>query len=136
MIDFLFSMPNKNYERGRRFEYTVLNKLKSIGYDGMRSAGSHTAIDLIVWKEGEGIRFVGYNKFHQLMLDFFAIQCKHSIVGDVNFVALLKDENVRKLAVMPDNFTKVLCIKQPRSKEIIQLVYDNPNWKYKKIFDI
>ncbi len=40
-------MPNKNYVKGRRKEYKVVNQLKKEGYDiAQRSAGSHSPIDI------------------------------------------------------------------------------------------
>lgn len=40
-------MPNKNYQRGRRFEYSIIERLKKQGYDIVqRSKGSHSPIDI------------------------------------------------------------------------------------------
>ena len=130
-------MPNQNYQRGRALEYNVLNKLKSLGYDGLRSAGSHSPIDIIVWKLDDEWRN-GYPDwdYKESILKIYAIQCKHSTSGDINFNSLFKEDNVKKLTEMPDNFTKVLCIKQPRSREIIQLVYVDYKWKLKKVFEL
>ena len=133
-------MGNQNYRRGANFERSILNKLRSLGYDGMRSAGSHSCADLFVWIPIDIIVEDKYpyddQSWTEESLQLFMIQCKHSIKSDANFNALFNEENVIKLAAMPDNFTKVLCIKQPRSNAIIQLVYDSSNWKIKKIFDI
>jgi len=54
-------MPNKNYVSGRNFEYRVRDYLISYGYTVLRSAGSHTPIDLIAFNHDK------------LVL----IQCKH-----------------------------------------------------------
>ena len=41
-------MPNRNYVKGRRKEYKVVNKLKSLGFPiAFRSAGSHNPIDVV-----------------------------------------------------------------------------------------
>jgi Holliday junction resolvase len=41
-------MPNKNYIKGRRYEYKTMEFLRSIGCDiVLRSAGSHSPIDVI-----------------------------------------------------------------------------------------
>lgn len=40
-------MPNKNYLRGRRWEYEVAKQLRKEGYKVMRTAGSHGPYDLI-----------------------------------------------------------------------------------------
>lgn len=36
-----------NYERGRNFEYQRMRHYKSLGYTVVRSAGSHSPIDLV-----------------------------------------------------------------------------------------
>jgi Holliday junction resolvase len=40
-------MPNKNYLRGRRKEYKILEREKKEGNIAVRSAGSHSPIDII-----------------------------------------------------------------------------------------
>ena len=40
-------MPNKNYRRGARAEYELMNKLKSMGMTVIRASGSHGAFDII-----------------------------------------------------------------------------------------
>lgn len=45
-------MPNKNYLRGRRFEYEVAKTLKEQGYEVMRTAGSHGKFDIIALRSG------------------------------------------------------------------------------------
>ena len=61
-------MPNKNYIKGRRKEYAIVNKLKDEKYDiAQRSAGSHSPIDVFaISKTQKKIRFIqskpnGYN---------------------------------------------------------------------------
>jgi len=56
-----WKMPNKNYISGRTFEYKVRDYLESKGYVVVRSAGSHTPIDLIA-----------FNCFGLIL-----VQCKH-----------------------------------------------------------
>lgn len=133
-------MPSKIYQQGRAFEYSVLSKLKALGFDGMRSAGSHGVADLLVWKEVSKIFQGTYpyddRTYEEQVLKLYMIQCKHSLTKDASFETLFKEENVIKLAAMPSEFTKVLCIKQPRSRNIIQLYYDGTMWKLKNIFDI
>lgn len=53
-------MPNKEYQRGRRKEYTICERLKKEGYDIVqRTAGSHSPIDIIAIKrETREILFV------------------------------------------------------------------------------
>ena len=45
-------MPNRNYEKGRRKEYKIVNILKNLNYKIVqRTAGSHSPIDIIAIKE-------------------------------------------------------------------------------------
>jgi len=41
-------MPNKNYIKGRRKEYKVVNEAKAKGLISFRSAGSHSPIDVVI----------------------------------------------------------------------------------------
>ena len=43
-------MPNKNYLSGRRFEYEVMDDLKTKGYKVIRASGSHGEFDVIGYK--------------------------------------------------------------------------------------
>lgn len=58
-------MPNKNYLRGRRKEYKIMDELEKEGYPlVMRTAGSHSPVDVIAIKEmsvveGFGLCFIG-----------------------------------------------------------------------------
>ena len=40
-------MPNKNYIKGRRKEYSIVNLEKIKGHLAFRSAGSHSPIDVV-----------------------------------------------------------------------------------------
>jgi len=40
-------MPNRKYEKGRRAEYAIMKRLKEEGYICSRSAGSHSAFDVV-----------------------------------------------------------------------------------------
>lgn len=44
-------MPNKNYIRGRSFEYAVKKDLEAQGYHVLRTSGSHGAYDLIAIRD-------------------------------------------------------------------------------------
>lgn len=57
-------MSSKNYEKGRAFEYRVRNHFTDLGYDFVRSSGSHTVIDLIFFRGTPG------------NLDVLLVQCK------------------------------------------------------------
>jgi hypothetical protein len=134
-------MARSKAKQGADFERDVLNKItdegNSLVWQGMRSAGSHGPADLIVWKEIV-IQIDNYPDmpYDQDDLDLYAIQCKHSTSKDICLTTLFKEENVIKLVAMPCKFTKVLCVKQPRSRNIIQLYHDDYSWKLKRIFDI
>ena len=46
-------MPNKNYRRGRRKEYSIIEKLRKQGFDiCQRSSGSHSPIDVFAINKG------------------------------------------------------------------------------------
>jgi len=130
-------MARSKAKQGADFERSILNKLRKIGYDGMRSAGSHGVADLLVWEELsiiDQLRLTG--KTNSSDLKFYMIQCKHSLTRDASLETLFKEDNVVKLAAMPDKFTKVIVIKQPRSIRNIQFVYDGTSWKLRSIFDV
>jgi Holliday junction resolvase len=40
-------MPNRNYINGRRKEYKVVHAFKDKGFTALRSAGSHSPIDVV-----------------------------------------------------------------------------------------
>ena len=40
-------MPNKNYIQGRKYEYKAMEELREHGYWTLRSAGSHSPVDVI-----------------------------------------------------------------------------------------
>jgi len=40
-------MPNKNYLKGRKKEYKVLKECRAKGHIALRSAGSHSPIDIV-----------------------------------------------------------------------------------------
>ncbi len=44
-------MPNRKYEKGRRFEYKVKRLFEEMGYVVIRSASSHSFADLIALKK-------------------------------------------------------------------------------------
>jgi len=133
-------MARSKAKQGADFERSILNKLRLQGYDGMRSAGSHGVADLLIWKEYDAERLGIYPYDNETWIEpdvkFYMIQCKHSLTRDANFKALFADENVIKLAAMPDKFTKVIVIKQPRSIRNIQFVHDGTSWKLRNIFDV
>ena len=53
-------MPNKNYLKGRRKEYKIVQKLRDEGFDIVqRTAGSHSPIDIIaIAKDIRVIKFI------------------------------------------------------------------------------
>jgi Holliday junction resolvase len=124
-------MPNNNYRRGSAFERLLLDKLKDRGYDGLRSAGSHSSVDLIVWEDLSIIDQLLKNQSTELKV--YAIQCKTSKEEKFNLSNLIWEDSVRELTGLSDNLTKVLCIKQYR--KITTLVWNN-GWKESDIFNL
>ena len=51
---------NKNYQKGRRKEYTITDRLKKEGFEiAQRTAGSHSPIDIVaINKETKEIKFI------------------------------------------------------------------------------
>ena len=71
-------MPNKNYLKGRRKEYKIMRELDLNGCDiVLRSAGSHSAIDVI-----------GINKDEKIIL---CVQCKPDTMPEMKKAELLKE---------------------------------------------
>jgi Holliday junction resolvase len=68
-------MTNKNYISGRNFEYYVKRYFESMGFFVIRSAGSHTPIDLLA--------------VHKTYSKIYLIQCKHGKTK-INFDGLKK----------------------------------------------
>lgn len=54
-------MPNKNYNNGRAKEYRIKKKLEEQNYFVIRSAGSHSAADLVALKRLKEWRWVVIN---------------------------------------------------------------------------
>ena len=48
-------MPSANYVKGRKKEYKVVNEAKAQGCIALRSAGSHSPIDVVVIDKYNGI---------------------------------------------------------------------------------
>lgn len=115
-------MPNYSYNRGSKFERDLLTKLQAKGYDGVRSAGSHSSVDILAWNARE----------------FYAIQCKSSKQESFNLSNLIWEDSVRELTGLSDNLIKVLCIKQYR--KITTLVWSfkcgELNWVEADIFNL
>lgn len=69
-------MPNKNYVSGRNLEYRIKHYLESKGYTVIRSAGSHTEIDIVALKAPHGIDTLPSSEFPPLLI----IQAKGGIL--------------------------------------------------------
>jgi Holliday junction resolvase len=63
-------MPNKNYQKGRAFEYKIKKKYEDKGYLVFRSAGSHSVADLIA---------IAPRRFGILEWKPILIQCKATV---------------------------------------------------------
>ena len=51
-----------NYEKGRTFEYKIATWFRRRGYFVLRSAGSHSPVDLIATKSGRRLLFIQCKK--------------------------------------------------------------------------
>lgn len=100
-------MANQRYIRGANFERWVLAKLREQGYDGMRSAGSHSCADICIWETDYSLEAVDNP-------NIYLIQCKTSQSREFNLTDLIWQDEVRELTAMPECFTKVLLVKQYR----------------------
>jgi len=113
-------MPNKNYNRGRTFEYDVRDLLEASGYQAARTAGSHGLADVIGWSSST-IVFV---------------QCKHTTKKTINLTEILKGDNIKKFELMdyPQSALKFLAIKQGMSSDPLILCWSemNQNWYMSK----
>ena len=73
-------MPNKNYIKGRKKEYKILNEARGLGFTALRSAGSHSPIDVVIIDTIERtIRFV---------------QCKPDSMSEKKREALRQENNL------------------------------------------
>lgn len=98
-------MPNRNYLRGRRFEWQLKKDLESQGWFVYRTAGSHGIYDLIALRESEE---------HGPQVALF--QCKTTKEDKVN--PLIK-EFTGKVAFKADSFAQFLAVKITGKKQYI-----------------
>lgn len=54
-----------NYKKGVRLEREVVNLFKSNGYNAVRTAGSHSPFDVIIWKETKNNKKICFVAFVQ-----------------------------------------------------------------------
>lgn len=50
-------MPNRNYRRGRAYEYRVVKMLEATGFTATRTAGSHGCFDVMAFN-GQQLRLI------------------------------------------------------------------------------
>jgi len=55
-------MPKTNYQRGTAKEQRIVNNFKKLGYIALRSAGSHSPIDVVAISEKEKKIFLVQSK--------------------------------------------------------------------------
>ena len=114
-----------NYQQGYAFENRIVRKLNAQGGLAYRTAGSHSPVDITYWDS---------NGFSYL------IQCKHSKKKDLDIKGLLCEDNTIKLKELTiDPITiKVLLIKQPRSRDVVQLCWNQVQlkWQLQNVFDL
>ena len=99
-------MPNRNYEKGRRGEYYVKNFLEKHGFKVLRTAGSHSPIDLLAARDGESVYAIqvksgSIRNFDENVLNEYA-KCFHAEPTLVwnnkgDWVVFLNDNEVRSL---------------------------------------
>ena len=56
---------NKNYERGRRFEYEIMEIFRNAGYTVLRTAGSHGFADVVLVKITADMKKIAHVAFVQ-----------------------------------------------------------------------
>ena len=82
-------MPNKNYLKERRKEYRVAKDLRMLGWDVLRTAGSHGFCDLIALKhEIKRIRFIQCKPDNFSKLKIARLNQKYKYLNnmwDINF---------------------------------------------------
>jgi len=93
-------MTNKNYNRGRNFEYRIRRFLESRGYLCFRSAGSHSMADIIAFR-----------KWPSGTPDVMLIQAKYNTGRITNQEILDMCHAAHKYKFIP-----VLCTAKPRGK--------------------
>ena len=100
-------MPNNSYRSGSDFERFIRDVYESQGYSCVRSAGSHTPVDLIAWKIGEG--WISHVDLVQCKKE----RKKHSY-----------DEDCIELAGVPagKGWRKLLFVKRKGEIEVFRLV--------------
>ena len=66
-------MPNRNYNKGRAYEYKIKKRYEKLGYTVFRTAGSHSPADLIALR---CLKRIHLNWNSMSLLDVVLIQCK------------------------------------------------------------
>lgn len=101
-----------NYERGVALELKVCNRFRDRGYFAMRSAGSHTTVDVVVMGE----------KIKPLMF-----QCKHSI-RKVSMKKILSEDNVKLFEELKVDAKKFIIIHEDGERLWTVLQYKENKW--------
>ena len=70
-------MVNRNYNKGRKFEYQVAKEYRAMGYISFRTAGSHSPVDVIA--------------IHPKKKKMFLVQCKHGKIYKPEIARILAD---------------------------------------------
>lgn len=115
-------MRKDNYKYGATLEYEVASKLRTKGYLVIRSAGSHTPIDLIA---------IPVRRRKKKIL---LIQCKkssnnlkiESVLEGIDVLALVNlslDNSLRRM------LEYVVVIKRNKRHSILQFVYRKGEWQ-------
>ena len=100
-----------NYERGRRFEYSVMHRLQRAGFYVIRSAGSHSLADLVA---------LGAN-------GVILIQCKKARPSDSGIERIYWEASrLFEEHKFPPNTGFYIAYKRNGRVELLHLVGDDP----------
>ena len=113
------SKSNKNYKRGRDFEYRVMRLLRQRGWHCMRKFGSHDDI----WKvDGEKIHVpVDVTAYKDGI--YLIISCKYSIKGPTTYLDDPKRDNLVRYCRQygPNCIPVIACVNKERHAYLVDL---------------
>jgi len=110
---------NKNYQRGRDFEYRVMRLLRKRGWHCMRKFGSHDDI----WKVGDEKIHVPVDVTAYKNGVYLIISCKYSIKGPTTYLDDPKRENLIRYCRQygPKCIPVMACVNEQRHAYLIDL---------------
>jgi Holliday junction resolvase len=103
-------MPNKNYVKGRKFEYKIKKEYEDKGYLVFRTAGSHSPADLIAFSP-----FWVYEFNPMPMTNPILIQCKNT-----KKIYLPGDKEIEQLKNIAEQYgLRAVLVNKSKGKEIV-----------------